>query len=190
MIRKRRSFRRRVATIPPNKLVFLDAAGANTSMGRTHAWIKRGSELIDPRPMNWGTNLTMIGAIRQRGWVTMGTIFGSANGDRFVGWIRRRLAPRLQRGDVVILDNAKAHKDPRVREAVEAVGASLLFLSPYSPDFNPIEPCWALVKKHIRRVAPRARATLRRVAHTGRRRVHSGHCRRFFRHAGYQRRRK
>jgi transposase len=170
--------------------VFLDEAGANTSMGRSHAWIMKGHELVDPRPMNWGTNLTMIGAVRERGWVTMGTIFGTANADRFVAWVRRRLAPRLKKGDVVLLDNAKAHKDPRAREIVESVGASLVFLPPYSPDFNPIEPCWALAKKHIRYAAPRTRSALRRVAHAARRRVRPSHCQRFFHHAGYPRRRK
>jgi transposase len=190
VIRKRRAFRRFIAGVPPQRLVFLDEAGANLSMGRSHAWVQRGTELVEPRPMNWGTNLTMIGAIRQRGWVTLGTIWGSANADRFVAWTRRRLAPRLKRGDVVVLDGAQAHKDPRVRHAIEAVGASLRLLPPYSPDFNPIEPCWALVKKHIKRVAPRIPKALRRAAHAGRGRVLPGHCKRFYQHAGYRQRRR
>ena len=174
--------------IPPSRLVFLDEAGANTSMGRSHAWILKGQELVDPRPMNWGKNLTMIGAIRQSGWVTMGTIFNAANAERFVKWTRRRLAPKLRKGDVVILDNAQAHKDRRVREIVESSGASLLYLPPYSPYFNPIEPCWAIAKKHIRYAAPRTAPALRRVAHAARRRVKPAHCRRFLHHAGYRRR--
>lgn len=80
-------------------------------MSRSHAWIRRGDVMLDPRPMNWGTSLTMIGAMRRGGWVTMSTLFGSANAERFVTWARRRLAPKLRRGDVVILDNAAAHKD-------------------------------------------------------------------------------
>jgi hypothetical protein len=62
-------------------------------MGRSDAWIRRGEELLDPRPMNWGTKLTMIGAIRLHGLVTMGTMFKTTNGDRFVGWVSRRLVP-------------------------------------------------------------------------------------------------
>lgn len=65
-------------------------------MGRTHAWIQRGTEQAEGRPMNWGTNLTMIEAIRHSGWVTLGTMFKTANGDRFVDWIGRRLAPKLR----------------------------------------------------------------------------------------------
>ncbi len=154
-------------------------------MGRSHAWILRGKELVDPRPMNWGTNLTMIGAIRKSGWVTMSTLFKTANGDRFVDWVRRRLAPRLRKRDVVVLDNAKAHHG--VRKNIEAVGASVLYLPPYSPDFNPIEPCWAIAKKHIRFIAPRSKAALRKAARAGRHRVTPTHCQKFFRHSGYPR---
>jgi transposase len=186
-MQKRRAFRRRIAKIPTRKLVFLDEAGANISMGRSHAWILRGHELVEPRPMNWGTNLTMIGAIRKAGWVTLSTLFKTANADRFVAWVRRRLAPRLRKGEVVVLDNAKPHHNPRVRESIEAVGASVLYLPPYSPDFNPIEPCWAIAKKHIRFVAPRSQTALRKAAHAGRHRVTPTHCAKFFRHSGYSR---
>jgi hypothetical protein len=96
--------------------------------------------MLDPRPMNWGTSLTVIGAMRRRGWITMSTMFGSANSERFVTWARRRLAPKLRRGDVVILDNAAAHNDPRFVSVIEARGARVEFLPPSSPDLNPIEP--------------------------------------------------
>ena len=135
--------------VAPERLVFLDESGANLSMGRTHAWIPRGTERVERRPMNWGTNLTMVGAMRLSGWVTLSTMFKTANGDRFVAWVRRQLAPKLRRDDIVILDNARAHKDARVVALVEARGARVEFLPPYSPDFNPIEPCWGLAKKHI-----------------------------------------
>jgi transposase len=136
--------------------------------------------------MNWGTNLTMVGAMRLSGWITLSTMFKTANGNRFVAWVRRQLAPRLRPDDIVILDNARAHKDARVAAIVEARGARVEFLPPYSPDFNPIEPCWALAKKHIRAVAPRNALALRKAAHAGRRRVRPAHCRAFFKHAGYE----
>lgn len=188
-MRKRRAFQRKIAHVSIHRLVFLDEAGANTSMGRSHAWIRRGQELIDPRPMNWGNNLTMIGALRRRGWITLGTMFKSANRERFVAWVRRRLLPKLKRGDVVVLDNATAHHDARVRSLVESVGATVLYLPPYSPDFNPIEPGWGLVKKQIRAGAPRTKVALRRVAHLARRRVTPRHCEGWFHHAGYRKRR-
>jgi transposase len=108
---KRARFLRRLRGVDPGRLVFLDEAAANLSMGRSHAWIRCGEVRLDPRPMNWGTSLTMIGALRRCGWITMSTMFGSANSERFVTRARRRLAPKLRRSDVVILDNAPAHKD-------------------------------------------------------------------------------
>jgi transposase len=176
--------------VDPERLVFLDEAAANLSMGRSHAWIRSGEVMLDPRPMNWGTSLTMIGAMRRRGWITMSTMFGSANSERFVSWARRRLAPKLRRGDIVILDNAPAHKDLRFISVVEARGARVEFLPPYSPDLNPIEPGWSIAKQHIRAVAPRNRLVLRKAAHAGRRRVKRRHCRAWFEHAGYGRARR
>lgn len=186
---KRARFIRRLKRIDPDRLVFLDEAAANLAMGRSHAWIRRGEVKIHPKPMNWGRHsLTMLGALRLKGWITMSTIFGSANRDRFVAWIRRRLVPKLHRDDIVILDNAAAHHDPRVIALIEARGATVEFLPPYSPDLNPIEPGWAIAKKHIRAVAPRDHRTLRKAAHAGRRRVGKRHCEAWFRHSGYQRR--
>jgi hypothetical protein len=80
----------------------------------------------------------------------------------FVAWVRARLVPHLRRGDVVLLDNLKAHKAPDVRVLIEAAGATLRYLPPHSHDFNPIEAAWGLIKKRIRTYAPRTAAALRR----------------------------
>ena len=140
-------------------------------MGRSHAWLPRGTELIEPRPMNWGDNLTMVGAMRIDGWLTLATGWDAMNTVRFVAWVRRRLVPRLRRGDIVVLDNLAAHKARAVRDLVEQAGATLRFLPPYSYDFNPIESGWALIKKRIRAVAPRTppRAAHHRPAGSARR---------------------
>jgi transposase len=135
-------------------LVFLDESGANIAMGRSHAWLPRGRELIEPRPRDWGDNLSLVGAMRLDGWLTMATTWGAMTTTRFTEWVRRRLVRRLRRGDIVVLDNLGAHKARAVRELIEGVGAELKFLPPYSYDFNPIEPGWALIKKRIRAVAP------------------------------------
>jgi transposase len=182
---KRRRFLRRIRDVAAERLVFLDESGANTSMLRSHAWVLKGHELVTGRPMNWGTNLTMIGAMRLDGWITMSTFFKTANRERFVAWIARTLAPKLRRDDVVIMDNAQAHHDPRVLKLVEKAGARVEFLPPYSPDLNPIEPGWALVKKVIKATAPRDRLSLRRAAHAGRRTVRQRHCAAWFGHSGY-----
>jgi transposase len=172
-------------TVDARRLVFLDESGANLAMGRSHAWVQRGEEYIEPRPMNWGTNLTLVGAVRLDGWVTLGTKWKSMRRDDFVAWVRDRLAPRLRAGDIVLLDNLPAHKAPAAREFIEARGATVTFLPPYSPDFNPIEAVWALVKKYIRALAPRTADGLRRIARAARHAVSPYHCERFFNHAGY-----
>ena len=109
-------------------------------MGRSHAWVQRGQEYVEARPMNWGNNLTLIGAIRRVGWVTLSTQWRAVTTVIFVEWVRRRLAPRLRPRDVVLLDTLKAHTAPAVRRLIEAQGATRRYLPPYSPDFNPIEP--------------------------------------------------
>lgn len=154
-------------------------------MGRSHAWVLRGSVLVTPRPMNWGDNLTMIGAIRADKWLTVRTAWEPVNTDRFAGWVRRCLAPRLRGGDVVVLDNLWAHKRPVVRQLIEARGATLQFLPPYSPDLNPIEPAWSLIKKRIRSVAPRSGSVLRRIAQRAWRVIKPRHCQNWYAHAGY-----
>ncbi len=169
----------------PDRLVFLDEAGANLAMGRSHVWIPRGEEYVEPRPMNWGDNLTLVGAIRRDGWVVLNTKWRAMNKVAFIAWVRRRLAPRLHPGDIVVLDNLAAHQAPEVRQAIEARGARVKSLPPYSHDFNPIEPVWSLVKKRIRDYAPRTGAELRRVARAARHAVTPYHCRQFFAHARY-----
>jgi transposase len=166
--------------------VFLDESGAHLAMGRSHAWLRRGTELIEPRPMNWGTNLTMVGAMRVDGWLTLATGWEAMNARRFLAWVQRRLVPRLRPDDIVVLDNLGAHKTSGVREAIEGAGATMRFLPPYSYDFNPIEPGWALIKKRLRAVAPRTSAALRSAAQRARRVVRPDHCRHWFAHAGYQ----
>jgi transposase len=171
--------------IDPRRLVFIDESGANLAMGRSHAWVLPGEEYVEPRPMNWGDNLSLIGAVRLDGWVTLGTKWKAVKATDFVAWVRDRLAPRLRPGDIVLLDNLRAHKAPAVAELIARRGAVLKFLPPYSHDFNPIEAVWALVKKYIRTFAPRTAVTLRRVARAARHAVDADHCHHFFVHAGY-----
>jgi transposase len=166
--------------------VFLDESGANLAMGRSHAWLPRGTELIEPRPMNYGDNLTLIGAIRIDRWLTLATAWGAMNTPQFVGWVGRHLVRHLRAGDIVLLDNLPPHKARRARELIEGAGAMLRFLPPYSHDFNPIESAWGLIKKRIRAVAPRTGAALRCTAQRAPRVVQPRHCQNWFAHAGYQ----
>ena len=78
-------------------------------MDRSHAWVQRGQEHVEPRPMHWGDNLTLVGAIRRTGWVTLGTTWRAMHSAAFLTWGRRALVPRLRPGDIILLDNLKAH---------------------------------------------------------------------------------
>jgi transposase len=182
---KRIAFLKAMQDLDAERLVFLDEAGANLAMSRSYVWVLRGEEYVEPRPMTRGNNLTMIGAVRREGVVTVATQWEAVNSENFTLWVRDRLAPRLRSGDVVLLDNLTAHKATAVRELIEQRRATVMFLPPYSPDLNPIEPVWALIKKHIRTFAPRTRDALRRVARVARYAVRPDHCHQFFAHAGY-----
>ena len=129
--------------------------------------------------------MSLLGAMRGDRWLTLGTHWGAVDTRCFAAWVGRRLVPQLRPGDIVVLDNLGAHKTPRVRTLIEAAGATLHFRPPYSPDFNPIEAGWALIKKRIRAVAPRSAALLRRTAQRARRVVRRRHCEGWCAHAGY-----
>lgn len=156
-----------------------------TTMSRSHAWVKRGTEFIDRVPMNRGKSLTLLGAIRRTGWVVLSTMFETANADRFVRWLITKLLPKLRRGDVLIMDNLRAHHDGRVVPACAARGVRVIYQPPHSPDLNPIESGWALQKQHVRKHAPRNHHMLRRIARRARFRVTRRHCVNWFAHAGY-----
>lgn len=124
-------------------------------MSRSHAWVKRGTEFIDRVPMNWGKNLTMIGAIRKSGWVVLTTRHKTVTRVRFLQWFGSTLLRKLRPGDVVVMVNLAAHKDRGIATMAKLCGVEVRYLPPYSPDFNPIESAWALQKQYVRKCAPR-----------------------------------
>lgn len=172
-------------TVDVERLVFLDEAAAHTAMSRTHAWVKKGTYSIERRPCVHWNQLTMTGAVTVDGWLAFTTSWSTMNKERFTEWVRTTLAPRLLPGQILILDNLRAHHAAQVRELVEARGAVLKFLPPYSPDFNPIESCWALLKKELRRCALRAKDALRKAARRARHHVRPDHVAAFAKYAGY-----
>jgi hypothetical protein len=106
-------------------------------MGRSHDWVNRGTE-FDRVPMNWGKNLTLYGAIRLSGWVALNSAFASANGDHFVGWLSSSLLPELTNGDVLVMDNLKAHHDLRAQSLCRRHGVRLVYL----PRTRPLTIPW------------------------------------------------
>ncbi len=123
-------------------------------MAREYGWGPIGKRVVGRRPGSWKT-LTLIGAIRLGKKPKLMTHQGSVNGNVFLRFVRRRLVHWLRRGDVVLLDNLSAHKVHGVREAIEAVGALVLYLPTYSPDMNPIELWWPNLKRELRKLGVR-----------------------------------
>jgi len=147
------------------------------------AWAPEGERAEAFRPVNWGDNVTLIGAIRTTGVVALRSMRGAMKTLHFLEFVARHLVPRLRRGDIVVLDNLRQHKDPLVRQMIENVGAEVLYLPPYSPEYNPIEPFWNAFKSRLRRVA--ARTTEALLAAIGALRRTRFSMQNFFTHCGY-----
>jgi transposase len=141
-------------------LVFVDEAGVNIAMSRLYARAKKGQRAHGQRPDGRGKNVTMIGAMALRGLLGGMTFKGGTDTLAFKTYVEKVLVPSLWPGACVIMDNFSSHKVAGIKEAIEAVGARLVYLSPYSPDFSPIENCWSKVKEFLRSLEARTYAEL------------------------------
>ncbi len=136
-------------------LVFVDETGVNIAMSRLFARSAKGSRAYGDRPDGRGKNVTMIGAMSFEGIIAAMTFTGGTNASAFQTYVTQVLVPNLWPGACVVMDNFSSHKVTGIREAIEAVGARLVYLSPYSPDFSPIENCWSKLKEFLRAQAAR-----------------------------------
>ena len=139
-----------VSQIDPQRLVFQDESGATTEMTRRYGRAPRGERVAEGTPAGHWRTLTLLGAMSTRGVVAAMTVESPTDGDVFLAYVEQVLCPRLQPGQVVVMDNLPAHKVEGVRRLIEATGAQLLYLPPYSPDFNPIEQAWSKIKQQLR----------------------------------------
>jgi transposase len=148
----RRAFCARLLALNLRRLVFLDESFCKTGMRREHGWSRRGTRVQGTRPFRAWKTLSLIGAIRVGERPRLMTHHGPVNGPVFLRFVKKRLCPWLRRGDVVFLDNLNIHKMRAVRDAIEAVGATPVYLPTYSPELNPIELWWADMKRHLRKL--------------------------------------
>ena len=130
-----------------DQFVFLDESFCNTAMAREHGWAPIGDRVFGKRPGGTWKTFTLIGAIRLGARPKLMTHRGPVTAKVFLKFVRERLVPWLRAGDIVFMDNLRAHKTAAVRAAIERVGAVVIYLAPYSPDMNPIELWWADVKR-------------------------------------------
>lgn len=128
----------------------------------------------------------MLGAIGIMGVIAMMTLSGAADGDVFLAYVKNFLAPRLEQGQVVVLDNLSVHKVSGVQEAIEAAGCKVIYLPPYSPELSPIEECWSKVKHLLKKTGARTREALDEAIAYALQQVTPKDCEGWFNHCGYR----
>ena len=171
--------------LDPRRLVFIDETGTATNMDRLRGRCRRGSRLIGRVPHGHWKTTTFVAGLRVDAVTAPFVIDRAMTGAIFRTYIERCLVPTLAPGDIVIMDNLPAHKVVGVRDAIAAAGAVLLYLPPYSPDFNPIEMLFAKLKALLRRAAERTIASLWDAIGRLLADFSADECSRYLAHAGY-----
>lgn len=171
--------------LDPERLIFIDESGLSTKMARLRGWAPKGERCRAAIPHGHWKTITFVGGLSLSGFVAPMLLDGPMDGECFLAWVEQMLAPALRAGDIVIMDNLPAHKVGGVQQAIEARGAELLYLPPYSPDLNPIENAFAKLKAHIRKATARTVAALETATADALRQFHPSECANFFAHAGY-----
>lgn len=175
----------RVRDIAASRLVFVDETGTNVAMTRLFSRAQVGARAFGKVPKNQGVNLTIVGAIALDGVRALMAYEGGTTREAFLAFVRNALVPSLRADDVVVMDNLGAHYADGVRSAIEAVGASLLYLPPYSPELNPIELTWSKLKAHLRRIEARTLRALAGALPACKSEIRHSDLAGWFRHAGY-----
>jgi transposase len=141
--------------LDPRKLVFIDETGASTNLARKGGRCRRGRRLRVGIPHGHYKTITLVAGLRLSGLVAQKAFDRPMNAAMFEEWVGKCLVPTLLKGDVVVMDNLSSHKGPRVEKLIEAAGAELRYLPPYSPDMNPIEKAYSKLKAFLRKLAER-----------------------------------
>lgn len=171
--------------VDPRRLIFIDETWAKTNMTRLRGRAQRGARLVAKTPHGHWKTTTLIGALGSRGMHCSLVVDGAVNGDLFEAFVEQVLVPALTVGDIVVMDNLSSHKRPRVQELIEAAGAELLYLPPYSPDLNPIEMIFSKIKQLLRSLAARTQSALWESVQSVLDKVTPADAIHCFRHAGY-----
>jgi transposase len=176
----------RQAGLDPERLVFIDETWAKTNMTRPRGRSPKGTRLVAKVPYGHWKTTTFLAALRISGLTAPLVIDGAVNGELFLAYVRQQLAPTLCPDDIVIMDNLASHKKAGVREAIESVGATVLYLPPYSPDFNPIENAFSKFKWLLKSTAERTVAALWKRCGELLDAITATESCNYFRHCGYR----
>lgn len=165
--------------------MFLDESGVTTQMTRAWGRAPQGQRVAEAMPQSHWKVLTTLGAMSLRGLEAVMTIESATDGEVFTAYVEQVLCPKLKPGDLVILDNLSAHKVRGIRELIEAQGAELLYLPPYSPDLNPIEKAWFKLKQFLRAAKARTVEVLDQAITEALKTITADNAAAWFRHCGY-----
>jgi hypothetical protein len=180
-----------VGGISPERLVFLDECGVLTNMARLHGRSPRGERAYASVPLGHWTRVAVLGALSESGMVAAMSVEAATDASVFHAYLDQALLPELRRAKpddaVLVMDNLRAHKAPKVRALLDASGFPYRYLPAYSPDFTPIEPAWAKVKGELRRVAARTAPALHEAVGPALDTITPQDAAGFFCHCGYSR---
>ncbi|MCA9236896.1 MAG: IS630 family transposase [Planctomycetales bacterium] len=172
--------------IDPDRVVFLDETWAKTNMTRTYGRGDKGSRVVEKTPCGRWSTTTFLGAIRVTGFIAPLCVESAINGRVFKAWVEQHLVRELRPGDVVVMDNLSSHKIAGVVEAIEAAGAEVRYLPPYSPDLNPIELAFSKFKRRLRDGARRTQEALVELCGRALELFTEPEIRNYFQHCGYR----
>lgn len=175
----------RQGDLDPASLIFIDESGLSTKMARLRGWAPKGQRCRASIPHGHWKTVTFVAGLTLDGFIAPMLLDSAMDGEAFRAWCEQMLVPTLRPGNVVVMDNLPGHKVDGVRQAIEARGATLLYLPPYSPDLNPIENAFAKLKAHVRKLAARTIDALEAAAADALRQFKPTQCENFFAHAGY-----
>jgi transposase len=170
----------------PERLVFVDEMGTNTSLHPLYAWSPKGERARCSVPRNRGPNTTLLASMTAEGMGACLAVEGATTTIVFETYIEKVLLPSLRYGQVVVMDNLSAHKGERIRELLESAGCELLYLPPYSPDFSPIEEAFSKLKGFLRKAEARSREALVEAIGKALDTITARDARGFFEHCGYR----
>jgi transposase len=182
--KKREEYCEEIAELDPNNFIFLDEMGAALDLTPVYGRSPKGTRAYGEKPVSPGTRISTLGAMTMNAMITAMCFEGTLNGQVFLYFLEHFLCPVLRSGHIVIMDNATAHLVEGVRELIETKGARLLYLPPYSPDFNPIELAWSKVKHYLRQARARTVDALYQAISQALDTITADNATGFFKHAG------
>jgi transposase len=165
---------------------FIDEAGINLAMTRLYGRAPRGERVRESVPRNYGAQTSLISSLSLAGVEATMSIEGAVDTEVFDACVERVLGPTIRDGEVIVLDNLTAHRASRIEEVAAERGATVIWLSPYSPDFSPIEMMWSKIKAYMRAAKARTKEDLEQAFDAALKRITEADCLGWFAHCGYQ----